>query len=879
MKTNFLIYLLLLIGIPCTISAQNRVYRNSDIPKYRKAVSVASLPRISGREKINIDPIKKTRPLKQTHARGTQGITGEVVGITKYDLQTNASVCRRIIRHENNKITTTWTRGLDGSPSFDDRGTGYNYFDGSSWGPDPTERIEAARCGWPEPILTRNGNEMVVSHYAVSSANPNGLNIASRPIEGGGSWTNKWITQVSDTGATWPRMANTGDTIHIIASRLGSSYNNVNSGIAYFRSFNAGLSYTGPVKLPGMDTINFKAAGSIGGDSYAMDSRGNTVVIVAGEDKTILFKSNDAGVTWDTTTILTHSDTIFFSSGDTVLNANRYASDGSFSVALDSNNIAHVFFGGRFSFNRNDTLYFYSWSTLELMYWNENMDKPESINTARIKDDNGDGLITLRDDSIYQNNVTNEIYSPALISMPSAAVGPDGTIYCVYSSIVENTNSTGNDDGELYRNLFAVASHDGGNSWSYPVHITKEEFSGNEYQSIEAVYGSLAKKVDDNLHILYQKDDLPGVAVTKVGETTPKDYDHDFVDNEIRYVTIPTCRFNARFAESDTFICGQGSVQLHASGGTTYRWSHPEFLDDSTSASPTITLGKNVPDDYDNYFVVTVSDSNGCESKAEVGVFLIRAKAGPDVAVCSGEADTIKAVPMLIGNFSWTPTTGLTDTSSFSPLASPGLTTNYILEVNVGSCTDADTVTVRVVDLPAVSFTASKNSGGKNDTITFTNTTTGSPSDYSFKWTFGDGKTDVKNWSTSHAFTNVAAYNVTLSITDTLSGCSNSFTKIISIGLGINENNYPEGVSLNQNKPNPFDEETEFSLSVTEESHVNFYITNLLNQKIIDITKGDFLPGSYQFKISTKEQGLNKGVYLYHLETDNGRISGKMMVQ
>lgn len=56
------------------------------------------------------------------------------VGYTNYDLQSNASVARRIIQHSGNKISLVWTTAKTGSSgNFSDRGAGYNHFDGTNW--------------------------------------------------------------------------------------------------------------------------------------------------------------------------------------------------------------------------------------------------------------------------------------------------------------------------------------------------------------------------------------------------------------------------------------------------------------------------------------------------------------------------------------------------------------------------------------------------------------------------------------------------------------------------------------------------------------------------------------------------------------------------
>lgn len=71
----------------------------------------------------------------------------QVIGLTQYDLQSNAAIDDRMAGNES-AVSATWTMSLDVSP-FADRGTGYNFFDGNAWGEQPYERLENVRIGWP----------------------------------------------------------------------------------------------------------------------------------------------------------------------------------------------------------------------------------------------------------------------------------------------------------------------------------------------------------------------------------------------------------------------------------------------------------------------------------------------------------------------------------------------------------------------------------------------------------------------------------------------------------------------------------------------------------------------------------------------------------
>ena len=68
--------------------------------------------------------------------------TETVIGTSTYDLQSNAAVQNRIIVHDDGTISAGWTMSTQYNTTYSDRGTGYNFFDGTSWGAAPTIRLE-----------------------------------------------------------------------------------------------------------------------------------------------------------------------------------------------------------------------------------------------------------------------------------------------------------------------------------------------------------------------------------------------------------------------------------------------------------------------------------------------------------------------------------------------------------------------------------------------------------------------------------------------------------------------------------------------------------------------------------------------------------------
>lgn len=82
------------------------------------------------------------------------------------------------------------------------------------------------------------------------------------------------------------------------------------------------------------------------------------------------------------------------------------------------------------------------------------------------------------------------------------------------------------------------------------------------------------------------------------------------------------------------------------------------------------------------------------------------ASAGSDVSICPGTSTNLSASGSGAISYSWTPTTGLSNALIANPVATPTVTTSYVVAVTNGNgCTDLDTVVVTVVPLPTPSIT------------------------------------------------------------------------------------------------------------------------------------------------------------------------------
>ncbi len=465
-----------------------------------------------------------------------KAFTSAVIGTTEYQSQTNCSVCNRLVKNADGTISATWTFAAD--PAWADRGTGYNYFDGTSWMASPTVRIESVRTGFTNIGVTGTGGEVVVSHEASD------IHVATRPVKGTGTWTESALGFPD----VWSRVSvggPTNQTLHVISQTSGigtTPYFGQDGAIAYSRSLDGGVTWDKlRTVIPQIDSASYLG---FGGDSYSIDANGSTVVIVAGgfDVDVVMIKSTDNGNTWTKTIVKQFAiplfDATLMTTGDT--NPADGApdtvetSDASVNVVLDASNNAHVFYGRMLVLGDGAALSYFPY-TDGLMYWNESMLPNSPILIAGAKDYNSDGFLntyvdpagTLLGMGTYQRSVT---------SFPSAGIDATGKLFVTYSSVFEGINDAGEgyDIGGTYgpagtlinptnvaksfRHQYLMRSDDNGATWCDPIDLTQPDYTVPGFDFHEGIYGAIAKDNDSHVYVIVQDDSSPGHGV---GATNP----------------------------------------------------------------------------------------------------------------------------------------------------------------------------------------------------------------------------------------------------------------------------------------------------------------------------------------------------------------------
>lgn len=461
------------------------------------------------------------------------------IGRSYYDLQTNGSIGRRIMMHSNGTVSAVWSTDPDGGNGFPNRGSGYNFYDKSSWKPVTSSRIENARGGWPSIGELPGGIEFTTSHVSSDG----GFLLTKNTGLGSSTWT---TTKVADDGANvpiWGRAAAGGNTIHLISNYFASTAdgiavvvkNGVSSPTTYSRSKDGGTTWDKlHTLLPGYDSTKYLAGG---GDNYALDVKGDTVAILIGGlgDDLTLWKSTDGG---DNFTMIDVEPFPFSPYNSKVVIPNAASvrtNDGSLDVMIDNNNKVHCFWARSFISDEDtsDTGFSFYPGTATLMHWAEG-------DTAKVCgstiDMNGDNTINFTRETYSSLTASGDLPADvtyaarngntSALTMPSAGIDANGNLYVTYSSPIEETYHVYNAN---YRDVLISYSTDGGKTWMGPQNLTQE-------RSREVSFPCISKINNNFIHLVFQMDELPGTNLQNNGNTGL----HPVGVNSIMYAAIPT---------------------------------------------------------------------------------------------------------------------------------------------------------------------------------------------------------------------------------------------------------------------------------------------------------------------------------------------------
>ena len=497
------------------------------------------------------------------------------LGETYYDLQSNAAMPHRLVKHPNGNISATWTTASSDAPGFPGRGAGYNMFNAetSEWSTPSAERVEASqRSGWPNVGVLTDGNVFVIGHdatsggfYMTKSTTP-----GQRPSE-----TVNILTQ-APYKPIWSRTDNTGDTIHLICAYTDSAapgesrppvINGVRGPMVYSRSLDGGTTWDKQhTVLPGYDSTRFTAGSA---DNYAIDVRGENVAIATSSalSGVVVWKSSDAGQTWRR--YLADSFPYAPFTGKKFMIDTPFTSDGTVDVLLDNDGKVHAFWGLTRVFDEDTTDESYSFfpGYQGLVYWNENMASGENMLIAAggsfdRDGDGANGITQANTAALSEGNVPAGLATVARLGntsalrQPSAAIDANNRIFVTFSVPIEGDESFLSAN---FRDIGIVHSVDGGATWENTQNIT-------QFYQKEDDFACVAREVDEFVHVMWQQDEIPG---TNLQNNSTLMANHEVVLNTIYYSAIPVEAIvtgeighmyginNEKIGTGDVFVVGQ----------------------------------------------------------------------------------------------------------------------------------------------------------------------------------------------------------------------------------------------------------------------------------------------------------------------------------
>lgn len=615
---NFTLFTMGLLWAGITLAQITTVHQTPQVkPQYYKGPTM--VPQVfAGDEALPVPTQSTTSSAIIGQPQTIRDFTETVIGDTYYDLQTNNAVSDRLVYNSTTgTVSAVWTYSA-GNQGVD-RGTGYNYFDGTAWGTAPTVRIESARTGFTNICIPSSGAENVVAHNTATKV----MQQTSRTATGTGTWTESLTNLANDAvgGNLWSKVATNGNNVHLISlttpvANAGALYNGLNGTPMYYRSTDGGTTWDKTnVELPDITTENYVG---FAGDAYQIDANGNTVAIVVGgsiANDVLLYKSTDNGDTWTKTIVYQHpyfkftDDTITDTNGDGVADSIRI-SDGSFAVLVDNNGMVHIWWGDMFIVNDivGDAAYGY-YFTNALIYWNESLPEPMTIENLGALDLDGSGFLEFPDDG--SGGIAIGTFSfKGLVSYPSAAIDVNGNIYLSYMAAVENSSDG---VGEAIRHIYVSVSKDNGETWGDPIDVVSDPFA-------EGAYATLARNVDDNLRLLYQRDYCAGIS------TSTFDPCNSGTVNEMVYVTMPVFDLGINVG-APTVSNGQANITTYpnpSTGLTTLDFGKTDQRE--ISVSITNSIGRSV---MNLNSVKIVSNKAQVDlSGMENGIYYIHVKSG-----------------------------------------------------------------------------------------------------------------------------------------------------------------------------------------------------------------------------------------------------------
>ena len=430
-------------------------------------------------------------------------------GTTWYDLQSYTNIMNRIYEYPDGTVGAIWMAA--GENLEPNRGTGYNYYENSSWDALNMHIGDDPRTGWPSYAPWGENGEIVSHYWYDADALPGPIKFFRREVKGEGDWIESEAFGPDGLSIVWATMMTSGENnehIHLLARTYDAPYMGQENALLYYRSSDGGETWDIEHEIiEGLGEDYFPASANL---HYAWARpNGGAIAFCYGFDDYdgMVFKSTDNGESWEKTVVFESSIDPFDIPTDSDIIP---CGDGSCAIALDSEGKAHITFSKKLMIYVEGAYQWYPTATDGVIYWNESMAPLDTTiissytNEFLIEGGYLAGYMLPDDEGSYeileeQSNYGNQ----SMTSFSQLAIDDNDNIFLVYSSL-----APGFDNAVMnYRHILVNVSFNGGSLWIGAEDLTNDLL----YLFSECVYPAISPAVGDKIHIIFQEDSDPGI--------------------------------------------------------------------------------------------------------------------------------------------------------------------------------------------------------------------------------------------------------------------------------------------------------------------------------------------------------------------------------
>jgi len=501
----------------------------------------SELPAIPGGIPYTESAEYKDAPLGPTYTLGT----------TWYDYQHNGSIDKMIHLNADGGVHFCWMNGLQAQAT--DRHIYYNYFNpttGALGWPDVGYQVDQGdRAGYTTLTAFSSGEAVVAYHATDVPSGDFNSEMAYDFLPGFGAFQLTDVDNLAGWNETiWPHVTVCSqDFIHVMScENRETSWQR----IAYARSEDGGMTYTDFANVDTVMSISQVVSASPVSNKVGIAyprSQFDPVnlgpydgLLVSQLNNGIALIESDDGVTWDFNdeqdiTNYVEPDSSYYpdsayANGDTL----RAYCD--VSLLYDYNDYAHVAFTTRYlGFDArlaappdSFAIAGMSLDASIIWHWSEEHDTLTVV---------AEGWYDVGDPDVGANEYRGAGAWRSTVDRPSLGIDPGtGFLYCVYLKNPEGDTSGGPIPSHGFGNgeVYCAVSTDGGLNWSEGTNLTNTP-SVNAFPGscMDEDYPSLARTINDTLHVFYVEDkDAGGVVMTAPQEGT-------WTENPVKYLKVP----------------------------------------------------------------------------------------------------------------------------------------------------------------------------------------------------------------------------------------------------------------------------------------------------------------------------------------------------